>query len=180
LLDFSGEQADMNVLEAVKKRRSIRNFLKKDVPEEIVDVLIDSLIWAPSAGNLQSRRFYLVKNETLRKKLAAAALNQSFIQEAPLVTVCCTDSRIGRSYGQRGIELYTIQDVAASIMCMMLAAEENGLGTCWVGAFHEDEVSKVLDLPGHHRPVALIPVGYPSRIPGPTSRLPSQDLVVFR
>ncbi|MEJ2695173.1 MAG: nitroreductase family protein [Candidatus Sulfobium sp.] len=170
----------MDVLVAVKRRRSVRNFLGKDIPEEIVAVLIDSLIWAPSAGNLQSRRFYMVKDEELRKKLAGAALNQTFIREAPLVLVCCSDSRIGRRYGQRGIELYTIQDVAASIMCMMLAAEEKGLGTCWVGAFNEAEVSRTLDLPAHHRPVALVPVGYPSRIPKPTSRLPSQDVVFFR
>lgn len=170
----------MNVLEAVRKRRSIRSFLDRDVPEEVTDALIDSLIWAPSAGNLQSRRFYIVKDEKLKKKLAAAALNQTFIREAPLVVVCCTDSRIGRSYGQRGTELYTIQDVAASIMCMMLTAEEKGIGTCWVGAFREEEVSRVLDLPAHHRPVALVPVGYPSRIPKPTSRLPSEDVVVFR
>jgi nitroreductase len=170
----------MNVLEAVRRRRSIRNFLEKDIPEEVAAVLIDALIWAPSAGNLQSRRFYMVKDEKLRKKLAAAASDQAFIHEAPLVIVCCTDSRIGRRYGQRGTELYTIQDVAASIMCMMLAAEENGLGTCWVGAFDEGEVSKILGLPGHHRPVALVPLGYPSSIPRPTSRLPSQDVVVFR
>lgn len=170
----------MNVMEAVKKRRSIRNFLDKDIVKEVMASLIDALVWAPSAGNLQSRRFYMVRDGKLRKELASAALNQTFIREAPVVIVCCTDSRIGRSYGQRGIELYTIQDVAASIMCMMLTAEENGLGTCWVGAFREDEVAGILDLPAQYRPVALVPVGYPSRIPKPTSRLPSHDLVVFR
>lgn len=170
----------MNVLEAVRRRRSIRSFLGKDVPEELLSLLIEALVWAPSAGNLQSRRFYIVKGEMLRKELAAAALNQSFVREAPVVVVCCTDSRIARSYGQRGTELYTIQDVAASIMCMMLTAEENGLGTCWVGAFHEREVMKVMDLPAGHRPVALVPVGYPSRIPKPTSRLPADEVVVFK
>lgn len=170
----------MNVLEAVKKRRSIRNFLKRDVPEEVIDLLVDSLIWAPSAGNLQSRRFYMIRDARLRKELAAAALNQVFIAEAPLVVTCCTDSRIAGRYGRRGVELYTIQDVAASVMCMMLAAEEAGLGTCWVGAFREERVSGALDLPADLRPVALVPVGYPSRIPKPTSRLPSSDLIVFR
>lgn len=170
----------MNVLEAVRKRRSIRNFLERDIPEEVVAALIDSLIWAPSAGNLQSRRFYMVKEKKLRKELAAGALNQNFIRDAPLVTVCCTDSRIGRRYGRRGVELYTIQDVAASIMCMMLTAEEKGLGTCWVGAFDEAEISRVLDLPAHHRPVALVPVGYPSHIPAPTSRLPADEVVALR
>ncbi|MEJ2683806.1 MAG: nitroreductase family protein [Candidatus Sulfobium sp.] len=170
----------MNVLEAVRKRRSIRNFLERDIPEEVVAALIDSLIWAPSAGNLQSRRFYMVKEKRLRKELAAGALNQNFIRDAPLVTVCCTDSRIGRRYGRRGVELYTIQDVSVSIMCMMLTAEEKGLGTCWVGAFDEAEISRVLDLPAHHRPVALVPVGYPSHIPAPTSRLPADEVVEFR
>lgn len=170
----------MHVLEAVRKRRSVRNFLSKNIPDEVMDLLVDSLIWAPSAGNLQSRRFYVIREERLRKELAAAAFNQTFIGKAPLVVVCCTDSRIGSKYGRRGIELYTVQDVAASIMCMMLTAQENGLGTCWVGAFRGEEVSKILGLTAGFQPVALVPVGYPERIPKPTSRLPSSDLVMFR
>src|SRR3990167_8279830 len=101
----------MEFLEAIRERRSIRNFQKKEIPQKIVDKLIDALIWAPSAGNLQSRKFFFVKDAKLREDIASAALNQDFITEAPLVIVGCTDSRISSKYGERGEYLYTIQDV---------------------------------------------------------------------
>jgi nitroreductase len=170
----------MDVLSAVKDRRSIRNFQKRDISKDILDKLIDALILAPSAGNLQSRKFYFVIDEGLKRQIAAAALHQDFISEAPVAIVCCTDSRIGRHYGQRGTELYSIQDVSASIMAMMLVAIENELGTCWVGAFREDEVSRLLILPDNLRPVSIVPLGYPARIPRPTSRVSKEEAVEFR
>src|SRR3972149_3053705 len=100
----------MDILRAIRERRSIRNFQKKDIPKEIVGKLIDALIWAPSAGNLQARKFFFVEDVKLKKDIAAAALNQDFITEAPLVIVGCTDSRISSRYGERGEYLYTIQD----------------------------------------------------------------------
>jgi nitroreductase len=169
----------MDVSIAVKDRRSIRSFLKKEVPEEGIRDLVDALRWAPSAGNLQSRKFYFVRDGDIKQELAAAALKQSFIANAGLVVVCCADSRIGRHYGERGVDLYSIQDVSASIMCMMLVAHEKGLGTCWVGAFREKEVSAVLHLPDHLRPVAIVPVGYPAKAPARTSRVPAEDAIVF-
>ncbi len=170
----------MEVFSAVKERRSIRSFSHKDIPENILSRLIDALIWAPSAGNLQSRKFYFIKDDGTKKKIAAAALNQNFIANAPVLVVCCADSRISMHYGKRGIELYSIQDVAVSVMAMMLVAIENKIGTCWVGAFKENEVSRILDLPDNLRPVALVPVGYPERTPNPTTRLSVKEVVEFR
>ncbi|GAB4423304.1 MAG: nitroreductase family protein [Thermodesulfovibrionales bacterium] len=170
----------MEVLKAVKERRSIRNFQKKDIPDEVIDKLIEALIWAPSAGNLQSRKFYFIRDTKIKKEVAAAALNQSFIAEAPLVIVGCTDSRISYRYGDRGVNLYAIQDVAVSIMAMMLVAYENGLGTVWVGAFREGDVFEILNMPHNLRPVAIIPVGYPSRIPSPPPRVSAKEAVEFR
>jgi nitroreductase len=165
----------VDILSAVKKRRSIRNFQKKDIPDELLDKLVEALIWAPSAGNLQARRFYFVKDEKIRKMIAAVALNQNFIAEAPLVIIGCTNSRISFKYGERGVFLYSIQDVAASIMCMMLVAHDLGLGSVWVGAFGEEGVSRVLDLPKYLRPVAIVPVGYPSKVPGPPPRISKRE-----
>jgi len=170
----------MEILKAVRERRSIRNFLNKEIPEEIVDKLIDALIWAPSAGNLQARKFYFIRDQRLKRDIASAALNQTFIAEAPLVIVGCTDSRIANRYGERGVHVYAIQDVAASIMGMMLVAHENGLGSVWVGAFREGAVFDVLSLPHNLRPVAVVPVGYPSRIPSPTPRVSRDEAVEFR
>lgn len=94
--------------------------------------------------------------------------------------MCCADAGKISSYGQRGSELYVLQDVAASIMSMMLVAYEEGLGTCWVGAFKDEEVSRVLGLSDMLWPVAIVPVGYPAKIPKPTSRVSRKEAVEFR
>lgn len=165
------------ILKAVKQRRSIRNFQKKDIPDELLDKLAEALIWAPSAGNLQARKFYFIKNDSIKKKIAQAALNQNFIAEAPLVIIGCTDSRISFKYGERGVNLYSIQDVALSIMGMMLVAYENGLGSVWVGAFDEGSVHRLLKMPSHLRPVAIVPVGYPAHIPSPPPRVSKREAI---
>jgi nitroreductase len=170
----------MEILKAVKERRSIRDFQKREIPEEIIDCLIEALIWAPSAGNLQARKFYFIQDTKLKREIVSAALGQGFIAEAPLVIVGCTDSRISTRYGERGSTLYSVQDVAASLMGMMLVAHENGLGTVWVGAFREELMIEVLDIPRNLRPVAIVPVGYPSRIPSPPQRVLKATAVEFR
>lgn len=170
----------MDILKAVKERRSIRDFHKKEIPRDTVDKLVDALIWAPSAGNLQARKFYFIKDEELKKKIAVAALKQHFLAEAPLVIIGCTDSRISYRYGERGVYLYSIQDVACSLMGMMLVAHDNGLGSVWVGAFDESVVSEILKLPKHLRPVAIVAVGYPSKIPGPPQRISKEEAVEFK
>ena len=170
----------MDILEAVRKRRSIRNFQKKEIPEELVDKLTESLVWAPSAGNLQSRKFYFIRDEAVKRKIAGAALNQGFIADAPLVIVGCTDSHVAGKYGERGVTLYSIQDVACSIMAMMLVAFDNKLGTCWVGAFREEELTRILNLPMNLKPVVIIPVGYPSKNPSPPQRVSKEEAVEFR
>jgi nitroreductase len=168
----------MTILTAVKERRSIRKFQPGEIPEELVNKLKEALIWAPSAGNLQSRKFYFVFSSEVKKELAAAALNQDFVSSAPLTIVACTDSGIKLHYGERGTTLYTIQDAAASIMAMMLVAYEEGLGSVWVGAFHENKVKKILELPDNLRPVAIVPVGYPSSIPKAPPRISDRYAVI--
>jgi nitroreductase len=168
------------VLRVVRQRRSIRDFEEREVPAEVVKKLAEALVWAPSAGNLQSRKFYFVTDQNLKTLIAAAALDQAFIVQAPLVVVGCADERIGHHYGVRGVELYTIQDVACSIMGMMLVACENRLGTVWVGAFREKEVAAALGLPGHLRPVAVVPVGYHTSKPEGPPRVPVSEAVEFR
>lgn len=168
------------VFKAIKERRSIRAYLEKEIPEDIIRKLILALIWAPSAGNLQARKFYFVRNKDIRLKIAKAALEQMFIAEAPLVVVGCVDKRkISSRYGERGVKLYAIQDVACSLQNLMLVAHENGLGSVWVGAFYEEEISEILKLPPNLRPVAIVPVGYPAEFPPPPPRVPEKEAVVF-
>jgi nitroreductase len=168
----------MTILETIKSRRSIRNFKEQAIPDEAVDALKDAIRWAPSAGNLQSRKFYFVFNPAVKTRLARAAFNQNFVAQAPLTVVACLDRNIAGRYGDRGVSLYGIQDAAASVMNMMLAAHEFGLGSVWVGAFNELEVFEILDLTDNLRPVALIPIGFPARTPKAPSRITRDEAVV--
>ena len=114
----------MDVIEAIEGRRSIRAFESgKDVSEKTVEGLIVAAQWAPSAGNIQPWEFIVVRRLEIKKGLAEAAFNQSFIGEAPVVIVVCADeNRSSEGYGQRGRTLYCIQDTAAATQNIHLAA----------------------------------------------------------
>jgi len=153
--------------EVVEKRHSVRNFDKdRDVSPEIVTRLLEAAIRAPSAGNCQPWYFFVVRNQEIKRALAHAALGQWFVSEAPVVIVVCAEpERSALRYGNRGTYLYSLQDTAAATEHLLLAAVASGLGACWVGAFDEEEASRALVLPSHLRPVAIVPIGYPTGRP---------------
>jgi nitroreductase len=170
----------MDVLEAVKGRRSIRAFESQDVPAEIVEKLIDAARWAPSAGNIQPWEFIIVRKPKIKRRLVEAALDQVFIEEAPVViVVCANEVRSSQGYGVRGETLYCIQDTAAAIQNIHLTAHSLGLGTCWVGAFREEEAREILKIPHGIRPVAIIPIGCPAEAPTPRRRKPLSEIVHY-
>lgn len=161
----------MDVLDAIRGRRSIRVFKNDDVSEETVEKLIDAARWAPSAGNIQPWAFVIVRKPETKKKLVEAALGQSFIEEAPVVIVVCANESVSsQGYGARGKTLYCLQDTAAAIQNIHLVAYSFGLGTCWIGAFNEEETREILDIPDGIRPVGIIPIGYAAESPQPPNR----------
>lgn len=166
-----------DILEIIKNRRSIRKFQKKEIPRGTIEKLIEALIWAPSAGNLQSRKFYFVFNQKIKEKLAKASFEQDFITQAPLVVVGCTDDKIFWRYGERGKNLYSICDVSLSIQNLMLLAHQENLGTCFVGAFDEKEVSEILNLPENLRPIVIVPVGFPAERPEIPPRISKEKAI---
>ena len=130
----------------------------------MVERLLQSACLAPSAGNVQPWRFYVIRGDDLKAQLASAALGQAFVSQAPVVIVVCADLVAHASvYGKRGVELYSIQDCAAAVENILLAATAMGLGSCWVGAFREDQAASALGLPSDIRPLAMIPLGYAAR-----------------
>ena len=149
----------MDVLNAMKSRKSVRNFLDKPIEKDELTAILNAARLAPSASNRQEWRFVVVFDEKTRKQLAEAANEQAFVGEAPLVIAACaeTDGHV-MSCGQ---PCYPI-DVAIALDHLTLAAVEAGLGTCWIGAFDENKVKKILGIPDRIRVVALMPVGYPS------------------
>jgi len=171
---------NMNVLKAIKGRRSIRVFKRDEVSPEIVDKLLDAATWAPSAGNIQPWEFIVVRKPEIKRALAKAALDQTFIEEACIViVVCANENRSSQRYGDRGKTLYCIQDTAAAIQNLHLVAYSLGLGTCWIGAFREEEAREILKIPHGVRPVAIVPVGYPAESPSPRSRRPITEIVHY-
>lgn len=170
----------MGVLEAIKERRSIRAYTDEEVSEEDVERLIEAARWAPSAGNIQPWAFVVVKEVETKQKLFDAALNQTFIQEAPVVIVVCADLILSSSvYGSRGVHLYSIQDTAAATENILLAAQELGLATCWVGAFRENEVAEAVKAPRNLRPVAMVAVGYAAETPVAPQRRSFNEIVHY-
>jgi nitroreductase len=165
------------VLNTILKRRSCRSFLKDEIRSEHLDCFISALRWAPSAGNRQPWHFYLISNRQIKLKLVHAAYGQEFIAQAPIVfVICALPEKSGARYGRRGRELYIFQDTAAAIQNLLLTATELGYGSCWVGAFDEQEVSKVLSLPQEKRAIAIIPVGKSAENPAPPKRLEVNEL----
>jgi nitroreductase len=172
------ETKALDVFEAIETRRSVRAFTNEEVSEEEVQKLIDAARRAPSAGNIQPWEFVIVRNAKIKHKLSVAALNQNFIKEAPVVIVVCADeTRSSWGYGSRGASLYCLQDTAAAIQNMLLAACALGLGTCWMGAFHENEVAEVVNAPIGVRPIAIIPVGHPAEKPRARQKRPLKELI---
>jgi nitroreductase len=163
-----------------RARFSCRAFTTDPVPRAMVEELLDAARWAPSGGNLQPWRFVVVTAAGRRRELASAALGQSFIAQAPVViAVCVVVEESGRVYGDRGRELYALQDTAAATENLLLAAAHAGLGACWVGAFDEGRVQRALDLDSGWRPVALVPIGHPAESPGRCPRRPLEEVVVW-
>ena len=170
----------MDVLEVIKERRSIRSFKEQDVKKEDIEMLIEAARWAPSAGNTQPWEFVIVRRPDLKKELAEAALSQGFVEDAPIViVVCANENRSFQSYGIRGKTLYCIQDTAAALQNIHLVAHSLGLGTCWIGAFNEEEAAKILKVPNGVRPVAIVPIGYPAESPAPRNRWSINQIVHY-
>lgn len=155
----------MELMAAIRTRRSIRRFESKAIPDEAANDLKQAVACAPSAGNLQSRFFYFVSDKKKIAEVCEATMRQ-YGPEMPLVVVACADYDAARHYGERGKEIYCVMDVAASVENLLLAAHAHGLGAVWCSAFDEQAVRKALDIPQHLRPLVVVPVGYPKEKPG--------------
>ncbi len=170
----------MNLVEAIRDRRSVRSFTNKQVLESTIDKLIKCANWAPSAGNRQAREFVVIRDRNTKEKLCKAALDQKFIEEAPVVIViCANEERSALRYGERGRFLYCILDAAAAVQNLLLAAHSFGLGACWIGAFSDLKVKDILNLPEYLRPIAIIPLGYSVEKPQPPTRLSKNIMVHY-
>lgn len=170
----------MELFEAIRGRRSVRSYRRDEVPEQDLKEILGSAICAPSAGNLQSWEFVLIREDSRKAALAEAAYGQDFIAEAPIVIVVCANTaRSARRYRSRGVSLYSIQDTAAAIQNMLLASYALGYGSCWIGAFDETKAARIIQAPPEVRPVAIIPIGRPAESPDRPSRISLEKVLHF-
>jgi nitroreductase len=150
-----------DVFDAMRESHSVRNFKPEPVPEPTLTRILEAACWAPSAGNLQPWYFYVVTNTELKEKIAAACHDQAQVTDAPIAIVVMADpARSNERYGERGAQLYCLQDTAAASQNILLAAAGLGLDTCWVGAFDEVTVQRLVEAPPRLRAVAIICLGF--------------------
>jgi len=174
--EFKKEEKKMDVFTAIRQRCSVRAYKETEVEEDRLKKVLEAARLSPSASNRQDWKFVIVRNKETRRKLADAAFGQSFIGEAPVVVVACgTDSKSMMDCGQ---PTHTV-DVSIACAYMILQAYALGLGTCWIGAFKEDEVKRILEIPKHIRVVAMTPLGYPDEPPSQKFRKNLDQIVCF-
>lgn len=169
-----------DILDLITSRRDVHQFLPKFVSWESISRILDAARHAPSCGNIQNWKFIVVLEPDMKQKLAEAAYEQYEITMAgALIVVCGEPEKAERYYGLRGERLYTIQNCAAAMQNMLLEAHSLGLGSRWIGAFDEEMVKSVCNIPEEVRPQAIIAIGYPKEIPTRPPKYPLETLVYF-
>ena len=166
----------MEFFEIISQRRSVRAYSPKPVAEENLKKIFQAANMAPSAGNLQAYQVHVFRNEDKKKALAKAALDQTFLIEAPVCLVFSADpARSAPKYGKRGTELYSVQDATIAGTFAMLAAVDLGLSTVWVGAFDEQMVRDVVGIKSL-KPVVIFALGYPAEEPEASPRRAIEEI----
>jgi len=151
----------MDVMEAIRNRRSIRAYADKPIPADVMRRMRQVLRYAPSACNIQPWHFILVQDAKLRQDVAAAAEGQHWLAQAPVIIAACGFPE--QAYKHMGGYGNSVDiDLAIAIDHLTLAAVAEGLGTCWIGAFSEEKVKQLLGVPAGVKVVALTPLGYPA------------------
>ncbi len=166
----------MDFYEVIESRYSVRSYLDKPVEQEKLDRILDAARLAPSGSNRQPWKLIVVRDAETRKKLVSACSDQEFVGQAPVVIagVGLTPDRI-MSCGVRGDPV----DVAIALEHVALAATVEGLGTCWIGSFHQDQIRTLLGIPANAKVIEVMTLGYPADHPRPKTRKPMKELVCY-
>ena len=169
---------EKNFYEFVSTRHSTRAFKNTPLSQDQIKSIIDSAIAAPSAGNLQSYQIFIVTNQSDKERLVESAHGQEYIAQASVVLVFCVDpKRSSTEYGERGENLFCIQDATISCAYSQIAAHDLGLSSVWIGSFDEDKVSQILSLSNDIRPVAILPIGVANETPEITPRRSFDEII---
>ena len=169
-----------DILDLIQGRRSVKKFLPKFVSWENIAKVIDAARHAPSSGNLQNWKFITLFEPGPKENLAKHCYEQYEIAAAgALIVVCGEPEKCERYYGEKGVTKFTIQNCAAAIQNMLLEAHSLGLGSCWIGAFDEEEVKLLLKIPDEVTVEAIVAIGYAKEIPEKPPKYPLETVVYF-
>jgi nitroreductase len=170
----------MDVFHCIRTRRSIRKYKDKQVPWDNIVEVMQAGKYAPFAGNILNCKFIVVKSEAKRNAIAEACVQQYWMQDAPIHIVIVSETlKLERYYGQRGARIYTLHNCAAAAENILLAATSLGLGSAWVGAFNEEKIKDICNLPGHVDVQAIITLGYPDEHPPVPLKRSIEDVCNF-
>ncbi len=168
----------MDFFQTVHARQSVRAYQAKPVEAKHLEAILSAAGQSPSAGNLQAYEITIVRDAATIQALTSACFNQDFVAQAPVVLVFSADGpRSAAKYGAAGEQLFAVQDATIATTYAQLAATALGLATCWIGAFRESDIAKLLGLRAGLRPIALLPVGWPAETPARMPRRALSDLV---
>lgn len=168
----------MELTDVIRRRGMVRRFQARPVEDEKLVRIIDTAQRGPSAGFTQPVELIVVRSPATRQALIEAAWGQSWAGAAPVTVVVCSDTRrSGKRYGERGVMRYSIIDAAFAAMLILLAVVDEGLGACFVGAFDDHALRRILEIPPHVLPLGIIPIGYAAERPPRYRRRPSQEVV---
>ncbi len=164
-------------MEIVKNRRSIRKYEEKDIPEAVLNQILDAVKWSPSWTNCQCWELVVVRDQAVKEKLQATVVkgNPAFksVAAAPVVIALCGKKGVSGYYNKEVSTKFgdwILFDLGIATQTLCLAAHSQGLGTVVVGLMDHDAAAKVLGVPEEHELVALIPVGYPAKSPSAPGR----------
>lgn len=168
----------MKVLEVIQKRRSVRKYKEDPIPEKALMRVLEAARLAPSGKNFQPWKFIIVKDKALKEKLAQASAGQFFMAEAPIIIVGCGFPDNCYAHMGRYMKSWSV-DVTIALEHLILQAQEEGLGTCWIGSFEEEEVKAILNIPENVKVLALTPLGYPDEIPRFRGRKSLDEIISY-
>jgi len=156
----------VDVFEAIKGRRSIRQFTDRAIDKDALERLLDAARWAPSAGNQQRWRFVVVTSSS-QKELIRKFAPGIFLMPAAFIVICAEKAPDANPWA----EATYLADCSIAAQNIMLAAYEMGIGTCVALSYAKVAISEILDLPENVEPLLVLTLGYPAEDPEPPPRL---------
>jgi len=169
-------RSELSVLEVIKNRSSIRRYKDRPIPKDILMSILEAARLAQSANNGQPWQFIVVTDQAMKRRLVDTADGQDFVGEAAAVIICLAEPEASFAVGP--FEGFLI-DLAIAIENMVLTAWDLGVGSCWIGAFSENEVKKLLDVPENLRVMSLLTLGYPDEKIGSRYRKSLSEIVHY-